>query len=449
MNNRNKNDMSSMCADDTITYQKAKELYYNLDKYDEAFAVIKNEAENGNPEAQYLLGEMYYFGYGTPMDESKAVEWYNRSAENGCPDAQYQLGYLYENGIEVTEDITAASEWYKKALDGYSDAASNGDVKSLYELARMYYVGAGVESDYKKAFDLYHTVAEKGYADAKYKLGEMYKYGNGVDQDFSKSEYWYVAAAVDFQKEAENGNLKRQCELADMYMVSDNDNGLEQDVYKAFELYNDAAEKGYVHALYELGCMYEYGSGFGFTEDKQKAYDYYRHAAEQDDVDAQLTLCWRIWFDITSGDKVKCDCEEMLKWALKGAGHNNDSCQLLLGCMYQSGIGVKKDVTTARKWFYKATVRGDVDAQYDLGEMYYYGDGVEQDHAEAARWYKKAADNYDFRAMVNLGDMYEYGDGVELDIRQAFYWYDRASVEIVDIERKLIELWPLELDPEY
>jgi hypothetical protein len=38
--------------------------------------VIKNEAENGNPEVQYLLGEMYYYGYGTPMDESKAVEWY-------------------------------------------------------------------------------------------------------------------------------------------------------------------------------------------------------------------------------------------------------------------------------------------------------------------------------------------------------------------------------------
>lgn len=50
--------------------------------------------------------------------------------------------------------------------------------------------------------------------------------------------------------------------------------------------------------------------------------------------------------------------------------------------------------------------------------------------------------------MRNLGDMYEYGDGVELDIREAFFWYDRASVEIVDLEKKLIELWPLELDPE-
>ena len=77
-----------------------------------------------------------------------------------------------------------------------------------------------------------------------------------------------------------------------------------------------------------------------------------------------------------------------------------------------------------------------------------YGDGVEQNRAEAARWYKKAADNYDFRVMANLGDMYEYGDGVELDIREAFFWYDRASLEIVELERKLIELWPLELDPE-
>ena len=56
----NKNDMSFMCAADNITYQKAKELYYNLDKYDEAFPTIKNEAENGNPEAQYILAEMYF-----------------------------------------------------------------------------------------------------------------------------------------------------------------------------------------------------------------------------------------------------------------------------------------------------------------------------------------------------------------------------------------------------
>ena len=444
----NKNDMSFTRTADAITYQKAKELYYNLDKYYEAFPLIKIEAENGNHEAQYLLAEMYYYGLGTRIDESKAVDWYNRSAENDCPDAQYQLGYLYENGIEVAEDTDTADKWYKKALEEYSNAAAHGDVKSLYELAGIYYVGAGVEPDYKKAFDLYHTAAEKGYADAKYKLGEMYKYGYGVEQNFNQSEYWYISAAEDYRMEAEKGNLKRQCELADMYMCSDNDKGLEQDVYKAYELYKDAADKGYVHALYKLGCMYEYGSGYGFIENKQKAYVYYRQAAEQDDVAAMSTLCWRIWFDITSGDKVKCDCEEMLKWALKGAEHNDDSCQLLLGCMYHSGIAVKQDIAAARKWFYKAATRGNDDAQYDLGEMYYFGDGVEQDRAEAARWYKKAADNYDFRAMANLGDMYEYGDGVELDIREAFYWYDRASLEIVDLEKKLIELWALELDPE-
>ena len=262
MNNRNKNDMSFMCDDDTITYQQAKELYYYLDKYIDAFSIIKVEAENGNAEAQYLLAEMYYYGQGMPIDEAKAVEWYIRSAENGCPNAQYQLGYLYENGIEVVADTNTANKWYKKALEGYSNAAAKGDVKSLYELAEMYYVGAGVESDYKKAFDLYHTAAEKGYADAKYKLGEIYKYGYGVKQNFNKSEKWYVAAAEDFQKEAGNGNLKRQCELADMYICSDYDNGLEQDVYKAYELYKDAADKGYVHALYKLGCMYEYGSGY-------------------------------------------------------------------------------------------------------------------------------------------------------------------------------------------
>ena len=449
MNNRNKNDMSSMCADDTITYQKAKELYLNLDKNDEAFPIIKNEAENGNPEAQYLLGEMYYYGYGTPMDESKAVEWYNRSAENGCPNAQYQLGYLYENGIEVTEDEDIAREWYAKALKEYQNRADKGDAESLYNLAGMYYWGSGITQDRIHAFDLYKLAAEKGNADANYQLGKMYRYGEGVEQNFTKSEEWYRAASEDFQREAELGNLNRQCQLARMYLSYECDYGLEYSPAKAMQLYEDAADKGFADALYELGEMYLYGSGYGLETDKIKGYKYLIEAAEQGSVCAQAKLCVDIWLKATDYDQEKCNLEEMYKWALKGAEHGDDTCQLILGCMYSEGLFVQKDKNKAREWFYKAASRGNSDAQFNLGEMYYYGDVVKKDYTEAIKWYKKAADNYDFRAMYNIGDMYEYGDGVELDIREAFFWYDRASVEIFDLEKKLIELWPLELDPEY
>ena len=444
----NKNDMSFMCAADNITYQKAKELYYNLDKYDEAFPTIKNEAENGNPEAQYILAEMYFYAFGTSFDADKAIEWYNRSACNGWPNAMEQLGDMYANGIEVDEDEDIAQKWYVKAIKEYQNRAEKGDAESLYYLAGMYYWNSGTIQNRIHAFDLYKMAAEKGDADAKFQLGKMYSYGEGVEQDYTKSEEWYRAAAEDFRREAEQGNLNRQCQLADMYLSSECKYGLEYSPEKAMQLYDDAANKGFSHALYELGKMYLYGSGYDLEADKIKGYKYLREAAEQDSICAQAKLCVDIWLESTDYDQEKCNLEEMYKWALKGAEHGNDTCQLILGCMYSDGLFVQKDINKAREWFCKAASRGNVDAQYDLGEMYYYGNGVKKDYFEAIKWYKKAADNYDFRAMYNIADMYEYGDGVEYDLAKAFEWYDRASVEIVHAEEKLIVLWPLGLDPE-
>ena len=440
--------MSFMCSADNITYQKAKELYFNLDRYDEAFPSIKTEAENGNPEAQYILAEMYFYAFGTSFDANKAIEWYNRSACNGWPNAMEQLGDMYADGIEVDEDEDIAREWYAQALKEYQNRAEKGDAESLYNLAGMYYWGSGIKQDRIHAFDLYKLAAEKGNADAKYQLGKMYRYGEGVEQNFTKSEEWYRAASEDFQREAEQGNLNRQCQLANMYLSHDCEYGLEYSSAQAMHLHKDAADKGYVHAIYELGHMYIDGWAYDLEVDEIKGYEYLRKAAEQDNVCAQAKLCVDIWLKVTDYDQEESNLEDMYKWAQKGAEHGDDTCQLILGCMYSDGLFVQIDKNKARDWFYKAASRGNVDAQYILGEMYYYGDGVKKDYTAAIKWYKKAADNYDFRAMYNIGDMYEYGDGVEYDLAKAFEWYDRASGEIVHAEEKLIELWPLGLDPE-
>ena len=49
-------------------------------------------AEQGDAQAQFLLGRMYATGEGWPQDEQEAVTWYRLAAEQGYTEAQLGLG---------------------------------------------------------------------------------------------------------------------------------------------------------------------------------------------------------------------------------------------------------------------------------------------------------------------------------------------------------------------
>ncbi len=55
--------------------------------YRSAFIRLMPEAEKGNPEAQYAIGYMYYYGEGVVEDRKKAAKWINKAAAAGQTDA--------------------------------------------------------------------------------------------------------------------------------------------------------------------------------------------------------------------------------------------------------------------------------------------------------------------------------------------------------------------------
>ena len=88
-------------------------------------------AEQGNTQAQYLLGRRYYFGDGVPQDRGKAFEWQTRAADQGHATAQYVLGLLYSAGDGVPQDKKKAVEWISRSAEqGLAEAqyASGDDV---------------------------------------------------------------------------------------------------------------------------------------------------------------------------------------------------------------------------------------------------------------------------------------------------------------------------------
>ncbi len=68
--------------------------HFEKDRYEEALPLFEELAREGNAEAMYYLGMMYYEGWGVDKDLDKAVEWWKKADRRGNLDAKYMLQTL-------------------------------------------------------------------------------------------------------------------------------------------------------------------------------------------------------------------------------------------------------------------------------------------------------------------------------------------------------------------
>jgi Sel1 repeat len=105
-------------------------------------------------------------------------------AEEGDKDAQYLMGLATKHGRGIANDETAAIRWFTLA-------AERGHADALNDLATCFSRGEGVARDYAKAFELFKSSAERGSAAGQRNLGKMYETGVGTQRDPLKALYWY------------------------------------------------------------------------------------------------------------------------------------------------------------------------------------------------------------------------------------------------------------------
>ena len=74
---------------------------YNRGDYVPAFQVFRGMANQGNAEAQRLLGQMYRRGQGVKRNSTRAFVWFNRAAAGGNARAHVELR-------EMSHTMTAA-----------------------------------------------------------------------------------------------------------------------------------------------------------------------------------------------------------------------------------------------------------------------------------------------------------------------------------------------------
>jgi TPR repeat protein len=133
---------------------------YNARNYAVALKEISPLAKAGNPDAQHLLGLMYYMGRGVPRDYKQAFEWHRKAALQGKADAQYVIGAMYYEGNAVPVDQKQAVYWFRKA-------AEQGHPEAQYALGLLYrYHVAGMPQDMVLAYMLWNLSAANGHANA-------------------------------------------------------------------------------------------------------------------------------------------------------------------------------------------------------------------------------------------------------------------------------------------
>ena len=85
--------------------------------YAAELAILKPNAEAGQPWAQNNLGNLYSSGHGVAADPVQAVFWYRKAADQGDAGGELNLGQMYEKGAGVAKDKTAAASWLRKAAE--------------------------------------------------------------------------------------------------------------------------------------------------------------------------------------------------------------------------------------------------------------------------------------------------------------------------------------------
>lgn len=90
---------------------------YNSGDYGQAAALLRPLAEQGQVEAQTLLGDLYLHGRGVASDPAAAAAWYRKASNRSFAPAMRALAKCYEVGLGVPRDMDAAERFYKRAAE--------------------------------------------------------------------------------------------------------------------------------------------------------------------------------------------------------------------------------------------------------------------------------------------------------------------------------------------
>lgn len=223
---------------------------------------------------------------------------------------------------------------------------------------------------------------------------------------------------------AGEGDVNAQLSLGYMYLYGED--GVEVNHQKAFEYYKMAAEQNDDVAINNLGSLYY--SGIGTKRNSLAAAQMFAKAANLGNVEATVNLA----FIYLSGYGISQNPEEAIKLFEVASEKNNPTANFMLGYAYFKGYIVDKNLRVAFDLIRKSANTGYADAQYILALMYMNGWGTPQNYGNAVKELNKAVDQGNVAAMMELGNILAIGQKYPRDVYKAHILFNIASVRGAD-----------------
>lgn len=223
---------------------------------------------------------------------------------------------------------------------------------------------------------------------------------------------------------AGEGDINAQLSLGYMYLYGED--GVEVNHQKAFEYYKMAAEQNDDVAINNLGSLYY--SGIGTKRNSLAAAQMFAKAANLGNVEATVNLA----FIYLSGYGISQKPEEAIKLFEVASEKNNPTANFMLGYAYFKGYIVDKNLRVAFDLIRKSANAGYADAQYILALMYMNGWGTPQNYGNAIKALNKAVDQGNIAAMMELGNILAIGEKYPRDVYKAHILFNIASVRGAD-----------------
>lgn len=145
-------------------------------------------ADDGEPEAQALYGQMLLDGTLVARDAAAGFGWFNRAAAQGHLMGLNMVGRSYDLGWGVAADKGRAAECYRIAAERGLDWA-------MYNYATLLALGQGVPEDKAAALAWFQKAAKLGNAKAINFVGSFHEDGWVVKRDLAKAARFYARAA--------------------------------------------------------------------------------------------------------------------------------------------------------------------------------------------------------------------------------------------------------------
>jgi TPR repeat protein len=194
-------------------------------------------------------------------------------------------------------------------------------------------------------------------------------------------------------------------------------------VDEARKAIQQAADRGHVRAVFELG--YLYATGTGVALDRKQANTFYAAAADKGDPYG-MTSWGRALFH---GYGVERDTGKGLDLLLKAASMGHTYAMNDLGAIFTEGRnGVTADQARAVAFLEAGVERQDMYSMNLLGRNYLFGAGVEKNPKTALALFQKATELGQPYAPSNLARMYRDGVGVERNPAEAQRLFEMATM---------------------